>query len=138
MISKLQRFFYMIFCIGLVPLLHACISTHSEFALQSTALVLSNIKASPTQVNPGGTVVLDIDLASISEHLQEGKVVVTDSLGNAYQEGISNLEKALKTSLVSSFRLSPLIPSGEMLLQVFVLDSEGNSSNTGFVTITVL
>jgi hypothetical protein len=138
MISKIQKVFYISFCLMLAPLLNACISTHGELALQSTALVLSSIEASPARVNPGGTVVLDIDLASISENLREGKVIVTDSLGNAYQEGISNLKEALNTTLVSSFRLSPLAPSGDLLLQVFVLDSEGNSSNTGFVTITVL
>lgn len=135
---NLKKLIFIFFCVMLAPLISACSSTHGEFALQNAALVLSGIKALPEQVNPGGTVVLDIDLASISENLREGKIIVTDSQGNAYQEAISNMKEALSTSLVSSFRLSPLLPSGELLLQVFVLDSAGNSSNTGFVTITVL
>ena len=135
---NLKKFFFLVLYLGLVLTVNACSSTHGEFALQSAALVLSHIKALPEQVNAGGTVVLDIGLASISKNLREGKVIVTDSQGHAYQEGISNLEEALNTTLVSSFRLSPLVPSGELLLQVFVLDSEGNSSNTGFLTITVL
>ncbi|MCP4404169.1 MAG: hypothetical protein GY801_43540 [bacterium] len=133
-----KRFFLLSFCLLLTLTISACSSTHRDLALQSAALVLSYIEVRPSQVNPGGTVVLDIGLASISENLREGQVIVTDSQGNTYQEGISNMKEALSSSLVSSFRLSPLIPSGEMLLQVFVLDSEGNSSNTGFVTITVL
>ncbi len=133
-----KRFFLLSFCLLLTLAISACSSIHRDLALQSAALVLSYIEVRPSQVNPGGTVVLDIGLASISENLREGQVIVTDSQGNTYQEGISNMKEALSSSLVSSFRLSPLVPSGEMLLQVFVLDSEGNSSNTGFATITVL
>lgn len=136
--TLLRKLFYACLCVVLVLAVSACSSHQNKFALQSTALVLNNVAARPEQVNPGGTVILDIALASISEHLREGKIIVTDPLGNAYEESVSNLKRALNTSLVSSFRLSPLVPSGEMLLQVFVLDSEGNSSNTGFVKITVL
>lgn len=120
-------------------LVGGCSQSSEYFYLQDRMLVLSNIQARPNPVNPGAIIVFAIDLLNLPGRFSEGTIIVNDSQGNSYQGDICNAqEKEVTNALVASITLSPLVPPGELLLEVFVLDPAGNASNTGFVTVTVL
>ena len=113
-------------------------ASYSEIGHKQTATPqVANINVHPETVNPGATVVFAVDLAKAPEAFMGGTIIVTDSLGNSYEGELSNVMNS-SNSFSASITLSPLVPAGELLLQVFVLDVTGNSSDSGFVTLTVL
>ena len=109
-----------------------------ELIVPTTSAIVKQIQVYPLFVNPGATVVLNIELVSPSDNFPGGEVIINDSSGNSYRGNLSHAKKSSRSDLVTSITLSPLVPSGELLLQVFVLDLAGNPSNTGVVKITVL
>jgi len=99
--------------------------------------VLSRIQARPESVNPGAVVILDIYFADAPENLNGGTLVVADSQGNSYRKQLSHTE-VVADFLHASISLSPLVSSGNLLLQVMLFDAFGNPSNIRFVALNIL
>ena len=99
---------------------------------------LAHIHAQPDPVNPGAVVLLQIQFLDSPGNLNGGTVVVTDSQGNSYHQPITQADLSSSGGITSSLTLSPLVASGELLLQVVVFNEDGHSSNAGFVTLKVL
>ncbi|PIE35054.1 hypothetical protein CSA56_05665 [candidate division KSB3 bacterium] len=94
----------------------------------------------PPEVYPGATVVLEIGYIDLSSTMNEGIAYISHTLDGqtkTYQGLISNAPGSEGT-LVTSFDLSPFVPPGELWLSVFVQNSNGSSSQSILVLLTVL
>ncbi len=126
-------------CLGvaLVGLLAGCAPSSHDATVPAAMPVVSRIQARPEYVNPGAVVVLDIYFADTPGDLNGGTLVVADSQGNSYRKRLSHSE-IVAEFLHASIALSPLVSSGNLLLQVMLFDSRGNPSNTEYVAVNVL
>ena len=118
-------------------LLAGCVPSQHDATVPTTMPVMSLIQAHPESVNPGAEVVLDIYFADAPYYLNGGTLVVADSQGNSYRKRLSHSD-LVADFLRASIALSPLVSSGNLLLQVMLFDSRGNPSNTRFVAVNVL
>lgn len=86
-------------------------------------------------VHPGATIVLWIDYIDPSGTMNDGIAYITYSEGT-YKSAVSNASGTSGTLLVS-FELSPLVAPGQLLVDVWVQNGAGSSSNTIQVLINV-
>lgn len=86
-------------------------------------------------VHPGTTIVLSIDYIDPSATMNDGIAYITYSEGT-YQSAVSNATGSAGTLLVS-FELSPLVKPGQLLVEVWVQNGDGSSSNTIQVLLNV-
>ncbi len=86
-------------------------------------------------VHPGATIILHIDYIDPSSTMNEGVAYITYSEGT-YQSTVSNAPGSSGTMLVS-FELSPLVAPGQLLVEVWVQNRAGSSSNTIQILLTV-
>ena len=131
---KYIRFYCAVLLIGLLA---GCAPSLHDATVPAAMPVMSRIQAHPAQVNPGAEVVLDIYFADAPGNLNGGTLVVADSQGNSYRKRLSHSDIAADF-LHASISLSPLVSSGNLLLQVMLFDARGNPSNTRFVAVNVL
>lgn len=96
----------------------------------------THITARPNPANPGSTVLLELHVKKAPANLQGGAVVVADSHGNAYRGQLCRAE-GTSDSFITSIRLSPLVEPGDLLFEVFILDSSGDLNRTHFLLITI-
>lgn len=101
-----------------------------------TAASDNPLTAYPNPANPGATIILEMCVEKAAVSLSGGTVIATDSHGNNYQGKISSVEGTPDT-FVTSIRLSPLTDSGDLVFEVFILDSAGNLHQTQFLMITI-
>ncbi|PID58565.1 hypothetical protein CSB45_03205 [candidate division KSB3 bacterium] len=88
------------------------------------------------EVRPGSTtIVVRIDYIDMSRTMQDGVAYITYSEGT-YTSTISNAAAASGTMLIS-FDLSPLVKPGELLVEVWVQNGNGESSNTIQILLNV-
>ena len=121
----------------LVGLLAGCAPSSHDVTIPAAIPVLSRIQVRPEYVNPGAVVILEIYFADAPENLNGGTLVVADSQGNSYRKPLTHAE-VVADFLHASISLSPLISSGNLLLQVMLFDARGNPSNTRFVALNIL
>jgi hypothetical protein len=86
-------------------------------------------------VSSGATIVLRIDYVDPSATMNDGIAYITYSEGT-YQSAVSNAPGSSGTCLVS-FELSPLVDPGQLLIEVWIQNREGTSSNTIQVLLNV-
>ena len=84
--------------------------------------------ANDQPVHAGATIVLHIDYVDTTATMNDGVAYITYSEGT-YTEAVSNASGTSGT-LLTSFDLSPLVSSGQLLVEVWIQNGAGNSSNT--------
>lgn len=137
LLTIFMKYFRLICGLLLICLLAGCVPSQHDATVPTTMPVMSLIQARPENVNPGAEVVLDIYFADAPCNLNGGTLVVADSQGNSYRKRLSHSD-LVADFLHASIALSPLVSSGNLLLQVMLFDSRGNPSNTRFVAVNVL
>jgi major membrane immunogen (membrane-anchored lipoprotein) len=106
----------------------------------SDAPELTGVTVNPPEANPGAILVFSIAYVDISGDLNGGTAVITLQNGD-YQETVQSLvsnAEGTTGTLTTSITLSPLVPVGELVCSIFVLDRAGNASNTVFTTVQIL
>lgn len=109
---------------------------HRRDAEPKAPPISTHITARPNPVNPGSTILLELHVEKAPANLQGGTVVAADSRGNAYRGQLSRAE-GISDTFITSIRLSPLVEPGELLFEVFILDSAGDLNRTHFLLLTI-
>jgi hypothetical protein len=86
-------------------------------------------------VHAGATIILNIDYIDPSATMNDGIAYITYSAGT-YQSTVSNAPGSSGTCLVS-FELSPLVEPGQLLVEVWIQNRQGSSSNTIQILLNV-
>lgn len=97
---------------------------------------ISQMTARPNPANPGATIVVEISFEKAPANLNGGTIIAANSHGQVYRGQLSRVEGTPDT-FITSIRLSPMVEPGDLLFEVFILDSAGDLNQTHFLLITI-